>query len=230
MNWELGKATDYFDNREKISISEYAEEYGRLSIEEQRVIDLMIKERITGWLEQVDDINTELITNIGAIIVDDIYKAGNLMYSYSDCVSDYLRITAKTVMDWYTSKGITIHYMTNNTFTDYLRPLRVFPMMLEKSNIIYVCPQHIAWKSMEKAGVPMEQFRLFYRDYKEEAYEYSQDLIKRCCECGAHYIHLDIDAGKEAFEYTLSFINTPGHIVAFREESPQDSSKFLLLS
>ena len=67
----------------------------------------MIKERIIGWLEQVEDINKALITDIGAMIVDDIYRAGNLMYSYSESVSDYLEITAKTVMDWYTSKGIT---------------------------------------------------------------------------------------------------------------------------
>ncbi len=230
MNWELDKATDYFDNREKISISEYAEEFDQLSIDERMIVDLMIKHRIIGWLEQVEENNKDLITNIGAMIVDDIYRAGNLMYSYNESVSDYLGVTAKTVMNWFTSKEITIHYMTNNTFTDYLRPLILFPMMLEKSNIIYICPQQIAWQSMEKADIPIEQFRLFYKDYQEAAYERSQDLIKRCCECGAHYIHLDIDAGQEAFEQSLSFSDTPGHIVVFREEAPQDSAKFLLLS
>ena len=120
--------------------------------------------------------------------------------------------------------------MTNNSFSDYLRPLIIFPLMLAKSNIIYICPQQMAWQKMEKKGIPLEQFKLFYKDYRDEAYEYSQEIIRRCCDCGAHYIHLDIDAGQEAFEKSFSYNNTKGHIVAFREEAPQDSAKIILLS
>ncbi len=230
MEWQLEKVTDYFDNRNQINIWEYSQEYGKLPYEERILVDRSIKVRIERHLDQLLSYSSDSIIQVGAMIVDDIYRAGNLMYAYNSDVEDYLQATAKCVMNWYTKHGIMIHYMTNNTFSDYLRPLILFPIMLSKTNIIYICPQHIAWKKMKENDIPIEQFKIYYEDYRDEAYDRSQDIISRCCEHKAHYIHLDIDAGEEAFEKSLSYNNTKGHIVAFREEAPQDSAKIILLS
>ena len=34
-------------------------------------------------------------------IVDDIYRSGNYLYYYNEDVAEYLRVTAKVVMNWY---------------------------------------------------------------------------------------------------------------------------------
>ena len=230
MDWEFGKATDYFDNSRINSVFEYAKEYGKLDLSERPLVDMQIKRRIEGWLDQIAAMNnSELLKLVAGTIFDDIYRSGNLAYSYNDDVADYLRITAGTVSNWFTNQGIVIHYMTNNTFSDYTRPLIVFPLMLEKSNIIYICPQYIAWRNMLKNDIPLEQFKLYYADYAEDAMKTAYELILRCTQNKMNYIHLDIDAGIKSFEFEFLLKNLDGHILFFREEAPQDSGKFVSL-
>lgn len=131
-------------------------------------------------------------------------------------------------MNWYKSRGLQIHYMTNNIYSDYLRPLVVFPLMLEKSGLYFICPQHLAWKKMENGGITLEQFQLYYHDYEKWAFVEAYNLIERCCRMESHYIHLDIDGGRQSFSQDLSYHGERGHILVFRDEVPQ-SSKFILL-
>ena len=103
MDWEFGKTTDYFDNSRINSVFEYAKEYGKLNLSERPLVDMQIKRRIEGWLNQIAAMNNrELLKLVAGTIFDDIYRSGNLAYSYNDDVADYLRITAGTVSNWFT--------------------------------------------------------------------------------------------------------------------------------
>lgn len=225
MNWEMKKGTDYFDNREKNCIWEYSQEYGSLTDEAKVIVDQLIKNRLEGWLNMIDKDDPKLLGMIGAVIMDDIYRSGNLMTIYNDRVMEYLHATAKVVMDWYRHHDIMIHYLCNNTFSDFLRPLVIFPRMLSNSGLVYICPQHLAWLQMNEKGIPYDNFHTYYEEYEEAAFEEAQDLIRQCSKFGIHYLHLDIDGGQRSFETDFSYIDEPGHVVVLRKEAPQDSSQ-----
>ena len=229
MDWELGKATDYFDNRTMNCIWEYSQEYGKLSMIERPMVDLLIKHRIEGWLDQISSYNEALLPMVAASIVDDIYRSTNLSYYFNEDVVDYLNATAKVVMNWYSKHGFQIQYMTNNSFSDMLRPLVVFPRFFSKTGLLYLCPQYYAWEQMEKKGIPIEHFPLYYRDYVAEATNAMRELAIRCCMAGAHYVHLDVDAGPEPFDADFAYKSNLKQVQVFRKEAPQDSSKFEIL-
>lgn len=228
MDWAFRKGTDYFDNREQNNIWVYSQEYDILPADEKVLVDQTIRGSLESWLDFISQEQPEMIENIGAIILDDIYRSGNLMYRYNDGVANYLHATAKPAMDWYKRHNIMIHYMCNNTFSEYIRPLIIFPRMLATSGIVYICPHHIAWTKMESMGIEFENYEQHYKEFETEAFEQSQKLIERCCELGCHYMHLDIDAGEKSFDKAISYQGQPGHIIAFREEAPQDSAKIRL--
>ena len=225
MNWELKKGTDYFDNQEKINIWEYSQEYGRLTEKERKMADFKIKIRMEGWLDQIARSQPGVIDTVAGCMVDDIYRAANMMTRYNEAVTEYLGATAGVAMKWFTKQGIQIQYMTNNTFSDMLRPLLVFPLIYLKSGIAYVCPQHISWCEMEENGIPMEHFQTFYEKYKAIGKAVAADLVDRYCRKGVPFIHLDIDAGIDTFQTELSYRGQKGKVLIFRDEAPQDSAK-----
>lgn len=229
MNWQLGKATDYFDNSTKNCIWEYSQQYGKLSMNERPLVDLQIKNRIEGWLDQIAAYNDSLLPMVAGTIVDDIYRSVNLSYYFNDDVTDYLNVTAKAVTNWYKNHGMQIQYITNNTFSDMLRPLVVFPKYFAKTGLLYLCPQYCAWEMMKERGIPIEHFQLYYRDYAADAIAVTNELIRRSCMAGAHYIHLDVDAPAVAFEADFEYHSGIKNIRIIRQEAPQDSARFELV-
>ncbi|SNU04626.1 hypothetical protein SAMN06297422_101168 [Lachnospiraceae bacterium] len=229
MNWEFGKVTDYFDNSIKNCIWEYSQEYGKLSDVERYIVNGQIRDRIEGYLEQVRSYNVSLLPVVLGTVVDDIYRSGNLSYYYNDDVAEYLSVTAKVVLDWYKQKGIQIHYMTNNSFSDQTRPLIVFPEMFTKAGLIYICPQQIMYDEMRKNGISPDQFAIYAKDFVSKTLQKTKDITMLCCETGTHYIHLDIDGDFSAFNIDFSYIGKENHVLVFREEAPQDSAKITYL-
>ncbi len=232
MNWNVGKITDYFDNRNQNNIWEYSQEYAKLSMEEKPKVDALLRDNIQGYLDYIESMRQpDLLRMIAGTIVDDIYRSANLLYYYSDDVADYLRATSAVIMNWYSKRGIQIHYMSNNTYSDMQRPLIVFPMMFKRSGLLFICPQHIAWQEMEKRDILIEHFCLYFKDFEKSSRDEASDLIQRCCESGVHYIHLDIDGGLPSFEKEIRDCRgKKGHYLFFKEEAPQDSGKYVDLS
>lgn len=225
MNWELTSLWAYFDNRERNSIIEYSKEYGKLSLEEREQADSLMRNRIVGHLSQLAE-NKEHIQRAAVTVIDDIYRSVNMAYSFDENTLNYLGATARVAMRFFSQCGVQIHYCTNNTFSDFLRPFSAFEIFFGAAGIVYICPQSIAWKLMQhdKGDIPMDNFVLYYKDYIEESVGIADDIRSRCVENGMHYIHLDIDGGNESFEKDMQFCEKPGHLVIFRDEPPIDKS------
>ena len=224
MNWELNSVFYYFDNRERNCIAEYSNEYGKLSDAERKEADRLMKNRIEGHLDQMSG-DFEQIQMAAECIVDDIYRSVNLAYMFNGAVFAYLNATAKVAMDWFTRRGLQIHYLTNNTYSDMTRPFRIFEPFFNAAGLEYICPQHILWEVLnEKREITMEIYRRAFDTIGHVARNlWAKERIEDCCKSGRHYLHLDIDGDDDSFKVDTQFAQKDGHLVVFRSENPLDN-------
>ncbi len=217
-DWFFSRITDYWDNRDKNSIFEHSQVFRKYSVEEKSEIITLINKSIT---KHFSVLSNEQLMNVAWIIADDMYKSVNEFTTFDESISEYLYATAGTFFDLFKDKGYSLHYLTNNTFSDLLRPLHIFRKCFMAANLQYICPQEVALYLMKQDGIGETEYYHYIDRYIKEAEELADQIIDRCNENGDSYFYLYIDGDNEKFLSSLETIGKAGIITAIRTEAPK---------
>jgi hypothetical protein len=164
--------------------------------------------------QQADKLSVEDMCRFAVAMVDDVYKTANQLTQFDQDHLRYLTASAAAFLNSITRRGYMIHYFTNNTFNNLMRPVRAFPIWFKAAHTIYICPQELA---AEGSTLPEEWPPLIERNLAATR-TIANDVAGRLREQGRSFVFLDVGATEiAAAEISL---NKPGVIWAFRADAP----------
>ncbi|NLA88110.1 MAG: hypothetical protein GX847_12700 [Clostridiales bacterium] len=168
--------------------------------------------------------------NIAGVIIDDIYRSVNIAPIYTTMMEDYLSAAAEPISKHFSKIGITIHYLTNNTYSEYTRPLKVFPRLCDVIGFTFISPIHAASHLLLKDGKTLQEFDMLYPAYYNDAMTMVNRIIALCHDANRHYLLLIPDGDTEDFKLSAEMINKKGVLTLFQTEAPQNSPKISVYS
>jgi hypothetical protein len=216
-DWNLRNISDYWDQR--VGAIE------RLS----RVIETIPESRREAEVNalydavslKADALPDEELIKFAVPMVDDLYKAINQRAQFDECDMLYVQFSASAFFNALKRRGYMVHYFTNNTFSDLVRPVYAFPAWFGAARLLYICPQEIATRNFE-GNKPAEEWPSLIQKYLTEARLIANGLADRCLAEGRHFLFLDIDA--QDFPAAEKSLDQPGVIWVFRAEAPTQGS------
>ena len=216
-DWNLPHITDYWDQRagaiERLSrVIKSVPEFGR-----EAEVDALY-DAVTL---QADALPDEQLIKFAVPMVDDLYKSVNQRTQFDECDLLYLQFSASAFFNSLKRRGYMVHYFTNNTFSDLIRPVYAFPAWFGAATLLYICPQDIAARSFEE-NKPAEEWPSLIKKYLTEARVVANSLADRCLAEGRHFLFLDIDAAN--FPAADKSLNQTGVVWVFREDAPTQDS------
>jgi hypothetical protein len=223
MDWFFSKITDYWDNKSKNSIYEYAKEIRKYDSKEQEQIRFKIIEAI---VKHFGALNDKQLAMVATVIVDDIYKSLNSIPVFMEEIITYLDASAGTFFELLKRKNFVVHYLTNNAYSDLQRPIDIYRDCFIAANIRYICPHEIAVSLMENDGITRSDYQKNIDRYIDEAKLVGDMVIDKCHENMDSYFNLQIDGDEEKFQKSIDMIGREGIITVFRSDSPLESTKY----
>ena len=223
MEWKFRKITDYFDSAERIA--ELAKIRAELSETEREKADADMREHIVACVRELH--KAKIFYAAAASVVDLLYRAVNTFSVFSNDILSYINVAGRTALSAFETYGIRIHYLTNNTFDNWFRPIEIFPAFFQSCGFIYICKHEIVKMLMEADGHRGAKIlgKLFSL-YEREAAGIRDEVISSCINEGLSYILLEMGGGDEVFESCFAPSKEYDIITAFRTDSPVDSDKF----
>lgn len=225
--WFLNRLTDYWDNREQNSIAIYSQQLGKCTPKEKSEAEDAIRAAIAKHVSVLTD---EQLLNAAFIITDDIYKSVNGMSSYNDLVTDYLTASVGTFFQLFHERGYALHYLTNNTFTDWKMPIFILGRIFVPAGMVYICPQQIAQMLMKHDQITLTDYFDHLPRYIQEAEGIAEEVLERCHAQGESYFYLYVDGETENFNTAIEEIGEEGVLTVFREEAPVAGTSCLVYS
>lgn len=220
-NWFFDKITEYWDNQNKNSIFEYSQMISKYPDAKQ----IKVKEEISKAVENhLKVLNDEQITTVAFVIADDIYKSANEFRIYNEYISEYLYASAGTFFKRLKQRGYTLHYLTNNSFTNLQRPLQIFRYCFMPAEIKYICPHEIALELMKNDGLDENDFSNNIVAYLREAEDIGNRIIDKCHKNKDSYFSLQINEDQRKFQKSIDLIGSQGVITVWRTEAPVDGT------
>jgi hypothetical protein len=116
------------------------------------------------------------------------------------------------------SKGIQVHYATNNTYKDAEALISIFPAFFKACELVYIEPRYAATLLMEEYGVRRENYLQNYDEYRDEAFTLVNRIIDEATAEDRHYALILPDCGGDAFTKMFDSIEKKGCLSIFRED------------
>ena len=184
-----------------------------------------MREHIVACVRQLH--KAKIFYAAAASVVDLLYRAVNTFSVFSNDILSYINVAGRTALSAFETYGIRIHYLTNNTFDNWFRPIEIFPAFFQSCGFIYICKHEIVKMLMEADGHRGAKIlgKLFSL-YEREAAGIRDEVISSCINEGLSYILLEMDGGDEVIESCFAPSKEYDIITAFRTDSPVDSAKF----
>lgn len=225
-SWHKQYLYDYWDSRTG-AIAVFSEALRRTIGEKQKKkITKSISDAIVTGVTKLSDSDLMLMS---VTMVDDLYKAGNCAEIWDDAVKQYIAASVGMFSHAIAKRGYLIHYLVDNSFeqSDFgmQRPLELYPALFGAAGFVYICPQRIARRLMEKDGVSRPKYIETLPRYIAEARDVSSDLIERCHLEKRHYVYLDTDSVEGTFDKAMTTRGSPGIITICRNSAPVSGSK-----
>jgi hypothetical protein len=217
----LPKITDYWDSS-TLAIDRFARQLGELPPDQK---ELASRELTAAMSEHIRVLPDKLLVQAAIAIVDDLYQTACWIDRWDSELFAYLEATAGVFLSMLTERGFTLHYLVDNTFDDFERPMRLFPGWFPAAGIVYACPQVVGCElvlKMEGEHAPLSE-RL--PNYIREARDIVESMLDRCRAESRHFFLLDLDFEERSFRSSLQEKDVNGMLTIFRNDGAQPGTK-----
>ena len=218
------KITDYWDpNKNQIGL--FGDYIRTLSPEEQNSFNSSITEAIRTHVSVLSD---KTLLNVGAVMVDDLYRSMSVTKLIDQSISLYLKSSALEFLILFRQRGFVLQYIMDKIITegspDFQNLLGFNYLWFTSAGFVYVCPQKIALDIMLRDNIDKDDYYKELPRYIEEARYLMHTIIDECISELRHFILIDADFEEEFLFSLLNAKKKPGFLRVLRNQ-PVDKSK-----
>jgi len=224
--WQLPKIFSYWDST-KDAIFKFSRKLADLETTEKSIALQSIKKAISSHVEKM---TKKEIIKWAFVMTDDLFRSTNRESHILDkSLFQYLEASAGHFSKLISEKGFTIHYIIDNTYEQSFfgmrYPLELYDDWFQISGFIYICPQFIALKIIEKQNYDKDLYFALLPDVIDQARRIADSIVDKCHDENKHYIFLDTDSVPNiSFNRPMSFRERPNIITIFRNDAPTTRS------
>lgn len=218
-SWVFRRPYEYFDNREELNILKFSQEIGRYSEKDRKQAYEEISNTLSSYAKGLELKGLKFFVYT---VLDDLYKFINMTQFYSESVEEYLWHSARVLFKEFNNRGLNIHYATNNTFSDDLRPTKIFPNYFKSAGITFISPYVYKQAAIVTGDFTEQEKQMFSEDssFRRECLDgFLREIRNR------DYVYLHSDGVQEDFKVVFQDVGNSNIVTVFREDVPVPHSK-----
>jgi len=219
-DWRQPNLVSYWDQRTDAT-ARFRERLLSLRSEDRIAALEVVRKTVNDAAQSCPDKN---LRKLVFVVGDDLYKSANVDGIWDEALSLYLKASAGEFFGVVQARGYRMHYIVDNAFSDLTRPLN-FDAWFRPCGIVYICPQFLASKMMERDKVEPARFHENLPRYIDEGRYMADEAVKRCVDEQRHFLFLDADSKEGSFTAAQAASEHAGVITVLRNEAPLPGSK-----
>ncbi len=224
--WLFSRITDYTDYRTK-AIYSYSEEIARLDEDARQVIYREIGIHIRKMTDYYFEKNLDICSIVG-VVVNDLYRTMNMATAFTWVQSDYLNATMKVFFEQFKKYGISVHFGTNNEYSNPQVVLKLFPAFFDACGFRQY-DAYTAINSLALMGgvqIPDDELLPAFLEYKTEILKIINSAVTKSNVQKENYALILPRGGGNDFDSMLSTIDERGYLNYFKN-TDADSSQLM---